>query len=170
MIHVCSLARLDDTVDDTGASHVVTLLRDTDLIARLPPKGVDRKNHLIVRIDDVTCPLDGYTHPGEEHLQQLLDFVREWDRAAPLVLHCYAGISRSTASAFTAVCALNPERDEASIAQALRQASPTATPNALIVSLADRLLEREGRMISAIESIGRGVTAFEGQPFRLDLE
>src|SRR5580693_1087481 len=89
MIHVCSLARLDDTVEDTGASHVVTLLR---------PKGVDRKNHLIVRIDDVTCPLDGYTHPGEEHLQQLLDFVREWDRAAPLVLHCYAGISRSTGS------------------------------------------------------------------------
>src|ERR1700686_2461067 len=99
MIHVCSLARLDDTVEDTGASHVVTLLRDIDLIARLPPKGVDRKNHLIVRIDDVTCPLDGYTHPGEEHLQQLLDFVREWDRAAPLVLHCYAGISRSTAMA-----------------------------------------------------------------------
>jgi predicted protein tyrosine phosphatase len=170
MIHVCSLARLDATVEDTGASHVVTLLRDIDLIARLPPKGVDRKNHLVVRIDDVTCPLDGYTHPGEEHLQQLLDFVRAWDRAAPLVLHCYAGISRSTASAFTAVCALNPQRDEAAIAQALRQASPTATPNELIVSLADRVLRRDGRMISAIASIGRGVTAYEAEPFRLDLE
>ena len=170
MIHVCSLAHLDATVEDTGASHVITLLRDVDLLARLPPKGVDRKNHLIVGIDDIASPLDGYTHPGEEHLQQLLDFVRAWDRAAPLVVHCYAGISRSTASAFTAVCALNPERDEAAIARALRKASPTATPNALIVSLADRLLERDGRMISAIESIGRGVTAFEGQPFRLDLE
>jgi predicted protein tyrosine phosphatase len=170
MIHVCSLEHLDETVEGTGASHVVTLLRDIHLIARLPPKGIDRKNHLVVGIDDITVPLDGYTHPAEKHLRQLLDFVRAWDRAAPLVLHCYAGISRSTASAFTAVCALNPERDEVSIAQALRKASPTATPNELIVSLADRLLERDGRMISAIESIGRGETAFEARPFRLDLE
>ena len=44
-----------------------------------------------------------------------------------------------------------------SIAQALRRASPTATPNIRIVSLADRLLGRDGRMIAAIETIGRGV-------------
>jgi predicted protein tyrosine phosphatase len=170
MIHVCSLARLDDTVDDTGASHVVTLLRDIHLIAQLPPRRIARKNHLIVGIDDVSFPTDGYTHPCDEHLLQLLDFVRAWDRAAPLVVHCYAGISRSTASAFTAVCALNPQRDEASIAQALRKASPTATPNELIVALADRLLGRDGRMISAVAGIGRGEIASEAEPFRLDLE
>ena len=86
----------------------------------------------------------------------LLDFVRGWDRKAPLVVHCYMGISRSTASAFASVCALNPHRDETSIAQALRRASPTATPNIRIVSLADKLLGRKGRMIAAIENIGRG--------------
>ena len=80
------------------------------------------------------------------------------------------GISRSTASAYATVCALNPRRDEATIAQALRRASPTATPNALIVSLADRLLGREGRMIAAIETIGRGDLTAEAAPFRLDLE
>ncbi len=95
--------------------------------------------------------------PGEQHVADLLDFVRGWDRQAPLVVHCYMGISRSTASAFASVCALNPQRDEASIAQALRRASPTATPNIRIVSLADRLLGRDGRMIAAIETIGRGV-------------
>jgi predicted protein tyrosine phosphatase len=38
-----------------------------------------------------------------------------------------------------------------------------------IVSLADRLLGRQGRMIAAIETIGRGTTAAEGVPFRLEL-
>jgi predicted protein tyrosine phosphatase len=80
------------------------------------------------------------------------------------------GISRSTASAYATVCALNPRRDEAVIAQALRRASPTATPNARIVSLADRLLSRNGRMIAAIENIGRGDLSAEAVPFRLDLE
>jgi predicted protein tyrosine phosphatase len=108
--------------------------------------------------------------PDEDHVADLLAFVRDWDRQAPLVVHCFAGISRSTASAFASVCALNPQRNEASIAQALRRASPTATPNIRIVSLADRLLGRDGRMIAAIETIGRGVMAAEAEPFRLELE
>jgi len=119
---------------------------------------------------DISSPLDGYIFPEEAHVADLLDFVRRWDRRAPLVVHCYAGISRSTASAFASVCALNPHRDENSIALALRSASPTATPNARIVSLADRLLGRDGRMVAAIETIGRGVLATEGTPFRLDLD
>jgi predicted protein tyrosine phosphatase len=80
------------------------------------------------------------------------------------------GISRSTASAYATVCALNPRRDEATIAQALRRASSTATPNTRIVSLADRLLGRNGRMVAAIEHIGRGDLTAEAAPFRLDLE
>jgi predicted protein tyrosine phosphatase len=87
-----------------------------------------------------------------------------------MVVHCYAGISRSTASAYAGVCALNPRRSEESIALALRRASPTATPNIRIVSLADRLLGRDGRMVAAIEMIGRGVMATEATPFRLELE
>jgi predicted protein tyrosine phosphatase len=52
----------------------------------------------------------------------------------------------------------------------MRRASPTATPNIRIVSLADRLLGRDGRMVTAIETIGRGEIAVEGNPFRLELE
>jgi predicted protein tyrosine phosphatase len=168
MIHVCSLARLQETVETVGASHVVTLLRDVDLVVR--PPGIARDNHLIIRVDDITCPADGYTHACEDHIGELIDFVRNWDRAAPLVVHCYAGISRSTAGAFSAACALSPQRDEAEIAQALRRASPTATPNALIVSLADQALGRDGRMVRAIEAIGQGQAAFAGEPFRLDID
>lgn len=167
MIHVCSLARLHRTVEETAARHVVTLIRDVDLVRR--PAGIETKNHLIINIDDIVGPIEGQTHPSAEHVERLIDFVRQWDRAAPMVIHCYAGISRSTAGAFTAACLLNPARDEHAIAQSLRRASPTATPNALIVSLADSALQRNGRMVSAIESIGRGRTVFEGVPFRLDL-
>jgi predicted protein tyrosine phosphatase len=86
-----------------------------------------------------------------------------------MVVHCFAGISRSTAAAFTAACALNPERDEMQIARAIRDASPTAMPNIRIVSIADRMLRRNGRMVRAVEALGRGQEAMEGHPFRLDL-
>jgi predicted protein tyrosine phosphatase len=168
MIHVCSLSRLHETVAATGARHVVTLLKDTDLVQR--PGGISARNHLVLGVDDINGPLEGYVAPGDEHVTRLIAFVRGWDRAAPLVVHCYAGISRSTAAAYVAACALNPQRDEFAIAEKLRSASPTATPNARIVALADHALAREGRMSSAIEQIGRGVMAMEGDPFRLEVE
>ncbi len=87
-----------------------------------------------------------------------------------MVVHCYAGISRSTAIAFAAACALNPHRDEFLIARQIRAASPIASPNRLIVSLADKALGREGRMLRALDEIGPGTMSVEGQPFRVDLE
>jgi predicted protein tyrosine phosphatase len=168
MIHVCSLARLHGTVEETGARHIVTLLRIIDRVQR--PASIEPKNHLILGMDDIVEPLDGYTHPGEEHVTQLIEFAERWDRKAPMVIHCYAGISRSTAGAFVAACALNPRRNESMIAQAIRAGSATATPNARIVALADRILGRRGRMVDAIQAIGPGFPANEGHPFRLDLE
>lgn len=168
MIHVCSLARLHDTVRETGARHVVTLIKDISLVHR--PATITPENHLLLDMDDIVDHIDGYVAPAEEHVGDLLRFVRAWDRANPLVVHCYAGISRSTAGAFVTACALNPRRDEVTIAQALRDASPTATPNLRIVSLADRMLQRDGRMVTAIRSIGNGMAAYQTEPFRLDLE
>jgi len=168
MIHVCSLARLHDTVNETGARHIVTLLRIIDRVQR--PQCVTIDNHLILGMDDIVEPIEGYTHPGEEHVARLIEFAQRWDRRAPMVIHCYAGISRSTAGAFVAACALNPSRSETKIAQAIRDGSATATPNIRIVTLADQLLERRGRMIGAIQAIGAGRAAIEGDPFRLDLE
>jgi predicted protein tyrosine phosphatase len=168
MIHVCSLARLHGTVKETGALHIVSLLKHTDRVQR--PAHILETNHLVLGMDDITVPLDGFVIPSEDQVEKLLAFVRSWDRAKPLVVHCYAGISRSTAGAYVAACALNAQRSEHAIAQALRRVSATATPNARIVSIADRLLGREGRMVAAIEAIGRGIIAEEGHPFQLDLE
>lgn len=168
MIHVCSLARLHDTVATTGASHIVTLLRLIDRVER--PGSVTIDNHLILGMDDIAEPIEGYIHPAEEHVIKLIEFARRWDRRAPLVVHCYAGISRSTAGAFITACALNPGRDEAVIARAIRGSSRTAMPNAMLISHADRVLGRKGRMIAAVQALGPGLPAVEGEPFRLDLE
>jgi predicted protein tyrosine phosphatase len=167
MIHVCSLARLYATVDETGARHIVTLLRLTDRVER--PRQIAPENHLVLAVDDIAMPMEGYTVPAQEHVERLIDFVGLWDRAAPMVVHCYAGISRSTAGAYVAACALNPARDEQQIAWDIRRASRTAQPNVAIVSIADRLLKRDGRMVRAIETIGPGHAAMEGDPFRLDI-
>ena len=167
MIHVCSLARMPSTVTETGASHIVTLLRLTDRAKR--PAHIAPENHLILGLDDIAEAVEGQTLPADEHVERLIDFATRWDRQAPMVVHCFAGISRSTAAAFTIACLHNPDRDEATIVRAIRDASPTAMPNKRIVAIADRLLNRDGRMVRAVDDLGRGVEAMEGHPFRLDL-
>jgi predicted protein tyrosine phosphatase len=168
MIHVCSLAALPETVKTTGASHVLTVMARVDQVLR--PESVLEANHLKVQVDDITEQMDGFVAPSDIHVEQVLNFVRGWDRRAPMVVHCYAGISRSTASAFAAACMLNPHRDEVTIARQIRAASPIAQPNRLIVSLADRALGREGRMLRALDEMGPGNLLIEGRPFRIDLD
>ena len=170
MIYVCSLKRLQETIEGTGARHVVTLLADDADLTR--PAAIAPENHLWLELHDISEPEEGLVLPQPEHVEQLITFVQRWPRETALVVHCYAGVSRSSAAAFVAVCALNSASDERAIAAALRRASPTATPNIRIVTIADHLLERQGRMIRAVETIGRGgeLEDIEGAlPFRLEI-
>ena len=114
---------------------------------------------------DISEPLAEHVPPNEDHVAQIIDFALAWGGEGPMVVHCWAGISRSTAAAFTALCAINPGASEEAIAFAMREASPTAYPNRLIVRLADVALGRKGRMTRAIEAIGRGTAAMEAVPF-----
>jgi predicted protein tyrosine phosphatase len=166
-IHVCSLARIDMAVEETGARSMVTLLQAGTAITR--PAAIGRDRHLILSLSDIVEPQEGHIPPGAEHVGKLLDFANDWDRGEPLLIHCFAGVSRSTAAAFIVACALNPKRQELDIARSIRAASPTATPNALLVAVADRILARRGRLSEAIETIGRGETCVEGIPFSLAL-
>jgi predicted protein tyrosine phosphatase len=168
MLHVCSLAALPETVRATGASHILTVMANVDQVRR--PASVLAVNHLRVQMDDITEAMAGFVVPSDAHIEKVLNFVRGWDRSAPMVVHCFAGISRSTASAFAAACALNPHRDELAIARQIRAASPIAAPNRLIVALADKALGRDGRMLRALEEMGPGSMNVEGRPFRVDLE
>lgn len=168
MIHVCPLSRLHETVLNTGALHIVTLLRDPDRMQR--PRHIPAGNHLVLSMDDIVEAMNGYTPPSEEHIKKLVAFLDVWDRKKPLVMHCLAGISRSTAGAFVAACALNPERSEAAIATAMREASPTARPNAMLVKHADTVLGRNGRMVEAIKAMSEASPAMEADPFQLTLD
>jgi predicted protein tyrosine phosphatase len=167
-IHVCPLSKIDEVVTRTGAGHLLSLLAAGTEMVR--PASILPDNHLHLVMHDIAEAQDGMTLPGETHVRNLLDFARRWDRATPLVVHCYAGISRSTASAYIIAAALAPQRDEGELARTLRALSPSATPNPRLVAVADILLQRDGRMVEAIKAIGRGADAFEGVPFELRIE
>jgi len=166
-LYVCPLGKVVDTVRATGARSLVTIL--TAGAASVRPCEIAPPRHLRLALSDIETPLEGHVLPGAEHVTRLLAFLQEWDRAAPLVIHCYAGVSRSPAAAYIGACALSPQRCEFEIASELRRASPSATPNRRLVELADRLLGRDGRMIAAIASIGRGADCIEGEPFAIEL-
>lgn len=166
-IHVCSLPRLAETTRVTGASHVMTLIKN---IAMAPtPEGIAPDRHLRLDFSDIVEPREGEVPPGPEHVEQIIRFARDWDRSAPMVVHCFAGVSRSTAGAFISACLLMPGRDEHDLARAIRQLSPTATPNARLIAFADDQLGRNGRMVAAIQAIGRGADCYEGVPFHIDI-
>jgi predicted protein tyrosine phosphatase len=164
-VYVCPLSAVPEIVARSNASHLLTCLQDAVLVETPQPIRPDR--HLRLHIHDIAEPIVGHIAPGEEHVDQLLDFVLDWGGQGPMVVHCWAGISRSTAAAYTALCAINPGVPEELIALRLREASPTAYPNRLIIRLADDALGRKGRMVRAIEGIGRGVFATEAVPFSL---
>ncbi len=166
-IHVCPLSKIPATVSATGARSMVTLINKGTPVPR--PREIEASRHLFVPVSDIIVEIDGHILPAEAHVTEILAFVREWDRAAPMIIHCYAGVSRSTAAAFIAACALAPERSELEIARSLRARSATATPNKLLVEVADGMLRRDGRMIAAVADIGRGEDCMEGVPFALDL-
>ncbi|MFM9973587.1 MAG: tyrosine phosphatase family protein [Beijerinckiaceae bacterium] len=166
-LEICSLARLKKTVETSNASHLLTLINAQTPVQR--PASIHESNHLYLAMSDILEPLDGHILPGESHLRQLLSFVRGWDRANPMVIHCYAGVSRSTAAAFITACALNPDRKESDVAALIRARSPTATPNLRLVAEADDLLGRAGALLHAAKAMGRGQDCFEGIPFRIEL-
>jgi predicted protein tyrosine phosphatase len=164
-IYVAPLSLVATTVAEAQVSHLVTLINGETLIDTPPSIVPDR--HLRLAMNDICEPQEGLVLPCETHVSNLVRFALDWDRRAPLLIHCWAGISRSTAAAFITLCALNPQVDEITVARALRRASPTAYPNRLLVALADEALARDGRMITAIEDIGRGKIVEEAKVFAL---
>ena len=147
-IHVCALRDVSKTAKAIGASHLVSAIEAHSFPKT--PKGIRLDRHLTLDMDDIAHPQPDMVLPSERHVLELLDFVSEWDQNAPLLVHCFAGMSRSTACAFISICALNPKADEARVAKAMARLSPTATPNRRLVALADDILGRDGRMIAAV--------------------
>jgi predicted protein tyrosine phosphatase len=164
-LYVCPLSGLSGVAADLDRFDLLTLLSPDHGRDDHRALGCDR--HLELSFHDITETRPGFVAPDRAIMQAILDFARA-ARGRKLLIHCWAGISRSSASAYAIACDRNPgfERE---IANELRRRAPSVTPNHLMVSLADDLLDRSGRMTEAIHSIGRGADAFEGEPYRLPL-
>ncbi|MGE3710687.1 MAG: tyrosine phosphatase family protein [Hyphomicrobiaceae bacterium] len=165
-VHVCSLLDVHGVLEATRARYLVTIINEQMMLAT--PHFLDANNHLKIACNDICGPTPGLSPPTRLQVEDLIRFAHRWNRQGPLVVHCWAGISRSTAAAFIILCTLNPETPEEFIARGIRSASRTASPNRLLVGLGDDLLGRGGRMLAALETIADRDDATDvAQPFRL---
>jgi len=162
---VTPLSRLPAVIVERSPSHLITLLSPEELIET--PDGLPPERHLRIGVNDIEDPAPGMIAPDARLVERVFEFARAWTDETPMVVHCWAGISRSTATAFAIACARNPHADELAIALAMRRASASALPNRRIVALADQILGRAGRMVDAVEAMGGADLVLEGSPFEL---
>ena len=91
----------------------------------------------------------------------MLVFGREIDEQpqAHLLVHCRAGVPRSTAAAALILIQANPEWPASVALDAVAAIRPRAWPNLLILELGDLLLGRDGEIVAAAGAIYRRVLA-----------
>ncbi len=153
-IYVANLASLAASVERVRPRRVLTVIDPGTPVPTLP--GIEPGNHLRLFFHDVIEAMDAATvPPGEEHVRRIVEFgadLSEPHAEDGLLVHCYAGVSRSTASAYILLCLHNPDREDEA-ARLLRAQAAHAIPNRRMVQLADDLLGRAGRMVDAIAAI-----------------
>jgi predicted protein tyrosine phosphatase len=132
------------------------------------PGGFPADRHLRLAMHDIAD--EGLPEsPARTQIDRLIEFGRGWDAQAPMIVHCWAGVSRSTAATFTILCDRAGPGAEQDIAEMLRERAPHAQPNKLLVRLADEALGRGGAMVRAIDAIGSGSMTTEGFPVEMPL-
>lgn len=160
MILVTPLSAMLETLREYKPSHLVTLLSPGYMIET--PEGFPPERHLRLALNDISDPSLGDAPPGLAHISELIAFSRGWDAGAPFLVHCWAGVSRSMAGAFTVLCDRAGPGREFEIAQEIRERAPHASPNKLLVRFADQALGRDGRMVRAVEAMGQCRPVEEG--------
>ncbi|MDO1581640.1 tyrosine phosphatase family protein [Rhizobium oryzicola] len=154
-IIVCPLEKIAELAVRYGAREMVSLMAEKQDFHR--PAVIRAERHLKLAMNDITFAGTGdLIAPSEAHVERLIDFAKNWDQTAPLIIHCWMGVSRSPAAAVIASLALHPDEDDFAVAARLRQVAPHATPNSRMIEIGDRALGRGGRLVAAIKSIGRG--------------
>ncbi|MEI9932065.1 MAG: protein-tyrosine phosphatase family protein [Rhizomicrobium sp.] len=141
-ILITSLAALPDAMAQHGPSHIVSLLSSGYMIET--PRDFAADRHLRLAMHDIAD--EGMPEsPSSVHIERLIDFGREWNASAPMIVHCWAGISRSTAAAYTLLCDRAGPGHELDIARTLRMRAPHAQPNKLLVKFATKLWAETAR-------------------------
>jgi predicted protein tyrosine phosphatase len=157
-IYVTSLFEMPRWVRELKPSHLVSVIQPELQPAR--PSEIDVARHLRIGVDDISEPLPDALLPGEKDVASLIEFLGGWQpHAGSVLIHCFAGISRSTACAL--IAHVMQTRDPERSTSALASASPHARPNRRIVALADQILGFDGALSRARESMVDGIPAVE---------
>jgi predicted protein tyrosine phosphatase len=142
-----------------GVTHVLSILDptwpDPGAFSEFPPH---RREAL--RFNDVIGPMPGAVVPDESHVEQLLAFGRDVEVAgdlAHLLIHCHAGISRSTASAMLLLAQADRGRSAMDIVAEIGRLRPRAWPSLLILELGEAALGRQGEFVPAVAAQYRRV-------------
>lgn len=158
-VSICGVAELQGFAS-RGVSHVLSILdpyTPTPAAFALfqPHRRHDLRFHDAIAGDNLDLPL-----PGEDQVRRVLDFGEglERERVDHLLVHCFAGVSRSTASTVMLMAQRHPGREDDCFA-ALHDIRPKAWPNSVMIGLGDRLLGREGRLVEAMRRHHRAVAA-----------
>ncbi len=158
MIYVCGLYEMPGYVRSLRPGYLVSLVQPE--FQPPTPAEIEVERHLRIAVHDVSEAALGAVVPEEEHIRALVTFLGRRSRDEGLLIHCYAGISRSTAAALIAL-SLDMDGREMEAARSLRRAAPHAQPNRRIVALADQILGREGRLVAARQAMGPATPAWE---------
>lgn len=149
---ICGLTELG-SFHDAAVTHVLSILDPgypdpQDFCAYGP------HTRLVLRFDDVIDPAPGMQLPEREHIEALLGFgeglAPRGDPLGHLLVHCHAGISRSTASMTILLAEARPDSDEDALFAEVRTIRPQAWPNSRMIALADELLGRGGKLVGAL--------------------
>jgi predicted protein tyrosine phosphatase len=143
-----------------GVTHVLSIL-DPDWPEPEAFLRFDPHRRLELRFHDVLAPVSGSTIvPSGEHVARLLEFGREvaaLGAAAHLLVHCHAGVSRSTAATALLFAQADPSRPADDIFDQIARLRPRAWPNLRILELGDRALGRGGTLVAAVTAQYRRV-------------
>lgn len=168
-IVVCPLANIAEMAVRHRAGAMVSLIAERQDFHR--PGVIAAERHLKLAMNDIGFAGTGdLIAPSETHVERLIAFVRDWDQSAPILIHCWMGVSRSPAAAVITALALHPEEDDFELADRLRKAAPHATPNSRLIEIGDHMLGRNGRLIAAVKGIGRGAETDGRASFVLPLQ
>lgn len=150
-ITICGIPELADH-GAAGVTHVLSILDpgwpDPEAIARFPAH-----RRIALRFHDVIAPCPGAVVPRQQDVGRLLEFGREAMAAGPLahlLIHCHAGVSRSTASAALLLAQAEPARPADDIVAEITRQRPRAWPNLLLVEYGEQALGRAGELVPAI--------------------
>ncbi len=153
-VTVCGLDELPGHCA-AGVTHVLSIL-DPETPAPATPGDYER---LELRFHDVIESNPLLQPPRPDHVRGILTFGRDLLAApkadAHLVVHCHAGVSRSTAAMLLILAQAEPGRSAADMAAELLRIRAKAWPNLRIVEFGDQMLGSGGTLIDAATAIYR---------------